>query len=61
MEFVQILDVCGAALGGTAGIPSKLARVISLAYTFIQVLIPILLIIWGMLDLGKAVMAQKEI
>lgn len=59
MINIQILDVCGSYLGG-AGIPSKLAHVIYLVVRFIQVVVPILLIVWGMLDLGKAVMAQKE-
>jgi hypothetical protein len=59
MNFVQIFDVCGEALGGV-GIPGQLARIIALIVLFIQVFVPILLIVWGMLDLGKAVMAQKE-
>ena len=59
MNFVQIFDVCGEALGGV-GIPGQLAHIIALIVLFIQVFVPILLIVWGMLDLGKAVMAQKE-
>lgn len=51
--------VCADYLGGT-GIPGKLAHIIYLVVRAIQVIVPILLIIWGMLDLGKAVMAQKE-
>ena len=49
----------GTGQGGT-GIPTKLAYIIALIYRGIQIVIPILLILWGMLDLGKAVMAQKE-
>ena len=60
MNFVQILGVCSGVLGVEGGFPSKLAYIIHLIYVFIQVFVPILLIIWGMLDLGKAVMAQKE-
>lgn len=60
MNFVQIFDVCTGALGSGVAIPSKIAYMIHLIYVFIQVFVPILLIIWGMLDLGKAVMAQKE-
>jgi hypothetical protein len=59
MLNIEILDVCAGYLGGS-GIPSKLAHVIYLVVRTIQVVVPILLIIWGMLDLGKAVMAQKE-
>lgn len=44
----------------TVNIPGQIAHIIALAVMFIQIIVPILLIIWGMLDLGKAVMAQKE-
>ena len=57
--MINYLDVCGTYLGG-AGIPSNLAYIIYLIVRLIQVVVPILLIVWGMLDLGKAVMAQKE-
>ncbi len=62
MNLVNVLedDVCVDMFGGTSGIPGKIAHIIGLAVTLIQVVVPILLIIWGMLDLGKAVMAQKE-
>ena len=61
--MINILDaapVCGEYLGTAAGIPAKLAFLVAIAIRIIQVGVPILLIIWGMLDLGKAVMAQKE-
>ena len=59
----QILDVCVKYISGstgTTGIPSELAYIIGLLYRGIQIVIPVLLVLWGMLDLGKAVMAQKE-
>lgn len=59
-DFEVLAGVCGTYLGSAEGIPSKLAHVIYLIIRAIQVVVPILLIIWGMLDLGKAVMAQKE-
>ncbi len=37
-----------------------LPYVVSMIITIIKIVVPILLIIWGMLDLAKAVMAQKE-
>ena len=58
MFSIQILDVCAGYLG--SGIPSKLAHIVYLVIRAIQVFVPIILIVWGMLDLGKAVMAQKE-
>ena len=51
--------VCVGAIGAV-GIPGKIARIIALAVRFIQVIVPILLIVWGMLDLGKAVISSKE-
>ena len=41
-------------------VPNILPNIVSLAVGIIQVVVPILLIIMGMLDLGKAVMASKE-
>ena len=61
MDLIQVLrtykdvTVCGAQ-----PIPGKLAYVISLIITLIQFGVPLLLIIFGMLDLGKAVVASKE-
>ena len=55
----QVLNVCVGVLGD-AGLPGKLAYMLHLVYLAIQIVVPFLLIIWGMLDLGKAVMAQKE-
>lgn len=57
--MMQVLGVCAGTLG-EAGIPDKLAYMIQLIVLAIQVVVPFLLIIWGMLDLGKAVVAQKE-
>ena len=39
---------------------ATIPHLVSLVITAIQIVVPILLIIFGMLDLGKAVMAQKE-
>src|SRR5574344_662106 len=58
--MLNMLDVCTAYIGNGSGIPSKIAYIIALGVRIIQIGVPILLIIWGMLDLGKAVMAQKE-
>ncbi len=38
----------------------QLFRIVGTIITAIQIGVPLLLIIFGMLDLGKAVMAQKE-
>ena len=41
-------------------IDSMIPNLVTTAVNIIKIVIPILLIIYGMLDLGKAVMAQKE-
>jgi len=51
--------------GGNAANPfltfdSMLPNILSTIVTLIKIGVPILLIVFGMLDLGKAVMAQKE-
>lgn len=40
--------------------PGTLPYVISMIILLIKIVVPILLILFGMIDLGKAVMAQKE-
>ncbi|MEG2321919.1 MAG: hypothetical protein RSB71_00305 [Bacilli bacterium] len=42
------------------GVPDDIPRIITLIIDVIKIAVPVLLIIFGMLDLGKAVMAQKE-
>lgn len=57
--MIQMLEIEGVACAGTK-IPYQIAHIIALIVLIIKIAVPILLIIWGMLDLGKAVMAQKE-
>lgn len=58
--MLNILDVTCVAGTQTVVVPAQLANIVSLIYNLIKIGVPILLIIFGMLDLGKAVMAQKE-
>lgn len=54
----QATYMCG---GGTLeGFTGLIPYVTSTVILIIQIAVPVLLIIWGMLDLGKAVIAQKE-
>lgn len=46
--------------GGISGIPSILPRLVSVIYLIIQIAIPVLLVILGMIDLFKAITANKE-
>lgn len=61
MEFLQVLESIASCeefmgLEQTSTLISLLKSII----TIIKVVVPILLVVWGMLDLGKAVIAQKE-
>lgn len=52
------LDVaCG---NGTLVMDEMIPKLVSTAVDLIKIVVPILLVVFGMLDLGKAVMAQKE-
>lgn len=63
IEFVNVLakfsaDIPAASCGVT--VPAALANVIYTIYTVIKIAVPLLLILFGMIDLGKAVISQKE-
>ena len=45
---------------GNVTMPYVVAQITSLIILVIQIVVPLLIIILGMLDLGKAVVAQKE-
>ena len=62
MNFIQVLDWTPVPCDGLgiANIPGQLAFIISMIIKLIQFAVPVLLIIFGMLDLGKAVIASKE-
>lgn len=53
----MFLVSCGGII---SGMNAKIPQLTSLAVKLIKVGVPVLLIIFGMLDLGKAVVAQKE-
>ncbi|MBQ8234483.1 MAG: hypothetical protein IJZ36_02725 [Bacilli bacterium] len=60
--MLNILAAIDCTLKSVEGvtITSEIARVIQLVYNGIRFGVPLLLILFGMLDLGKAVIAQKE-
>ena len=61
--FAPMLSVsaaCKVSCGNITRIPSKIPELSSMAITIIQVAVPIVLIIVGMMDLFKGVTAQKE-
>ena len=49
---------CGS--GMISGVPSSIPKIVNVAYTVLQIAVPIIIVILGMIDLVKAVMAQKE-
>ena len=66
MQLFNILSKCDSesyackGVVGTDGIPGDIVSIIHYLYLAIQVLIPIVLIIFGMIEFGKAIAAQKE-
>lgn len=66
MQLFNVLTNCNSdnfACAGTigkTGIPGDLVAIIHYIYLAIQVLVPVILIIFGMIELTKAIMAQKE-
>lgn len=55
--FILTNYTCG---GLDLTMDEMIPKLVHLAVTAIQIAVPILLVIFGMLDLGKSVMAQKE-
>ncbi len=55
--FLLNTVTCG---DGSIVVDSMIPHLVTTAINIIKIAIPILLIVFGMLDLGKAVMAQKE-
>lgn len=53
-------NYCSGILGGNNGIPAIVGDLIHYLYIGIKIVVPILLVIFAMLDLGKAITAKKE-
>lgn len=59
MNLVNVLaNYCTDVIEG--GIPEGIGNVVHLIVIAIQVVVPILLIIWGMIDFAKAIIGQDE-
>lgn len=52
-------SACAGIIGKT-GIPGNIVNIIHYIYMGIQIIVPLLLIIFGMIELAKAITAQKE-
>ena len=60
--MIEILDemYCSGILGDGRGIPQNIGDLIHYLYLGIKIAVPILLVIFAMLDLGRAIAAKKE-
>lgn len=60
--MVEILEgiYCNGILGDGRGIPQTIGDLIHYLYLGIKIVVPILLVIFAMLDLGRAITAKKE-
>ena len=59
MNLINTLNYCTNLLGGE-GIPTSIGKIIHMIVLVIQVVVPILLIIWGMLDFAKGIIGSDE-
>lgn len=60
LDLVNSLVTCTLGGSNKITVDDKIPNLVATVISVIQFAVPVLLIIWGMLDLGKAVMAQKE-
>ena len=60
MDLFYVLDAADSTLCEGILVPNVLFNVVSTIITGIKIVVPILLIIWGMLDFAKSVVAKKE-
>ena len=61
MNLFNTLDYCVGMLGSNnASIPDGIGNLIHMIIVIIQIAVPILLIIWGMIDFAKAVVGGDE-
>ena len=60
--MINLLDItyCNGILGDGNGIPKIIGDLVHYIYLGIKIVVPILLIIFAMLDLGRAIAAKKE-
>lgn len=53
-------EYCRGILGNDLGIPEIIGDLVHYLYIGIKIVVPILLVLFGMIDLGKAITAKKE-
>lgn len=62
MELFNMLEASleNTTLCGGISIPNEIFNMTSLIIKIIKIVVPVLLIIWGMLDFAKSIVAKKE-
>ena len=60
MNLIYMLDAADSTLCEGILVPNTLFNVVSTIIKGIKIVVPILLIIWGMMDFTKSVVAKKE-
>lgn len=51
---------CGSGLLNRITVPASIPKVVSLVYRVIQIAVPVVLVIMGMIDLAKSITSEKE-
>ncbi len=60
-NLVYFLEDAACTINGKAvSIPSEITGIVSTVVTIIKIGVPIILVVLGMIDMGKAVASQKE-
>lgn len=59
LNLINTLNYC-TNIGLGDGIPTPVGKLVHLGVLAIQIVVPIILIIWGMLDFTKALVGQDE-
>lgn len=60
INLMNLLDVTCGSGDGAVSIPGDLANIIHVIYNAIRIGVPIILIVVGMIGMGKAIAQQKE-
>ena len=58
--YADNIKGCSAILGDDIKIDAKIANTVHIVFLVIQIVVPVILVILGMIDLMKAVIAGKE-
>ena len=57
---IEMCKECNGAFNINNGVPHQIVNIIHLIYNAIRIAVPLILILVGMFDMGKAITQQKE-